>query len=218
MSTTRPTAMVYPYFKMSKMCSFSYLVDTFALHLHLLIGTMSASENLRPIKRFITTHNAEGKSVFSTTLSEEAPTTTLPDGIRLTLMYATDVFPSNLEHEKDVSTYQHFTENPPGVSIPTGTTFRIVEIPPGYTSPMHRTPSLDYGIMIEGSGEQILDSGESRLLKRGDTIIQRGINHAWKNPSDTEWMRMVAIALPGMLEIFGEGPFESTVPGLPAST
>ena len=83
---------------------------------------------------------------------------------------------------------------------------------------MHRTPSLDYGIMIEGEGEQILDSGESRLLKRGDVIIQRGINHAWKNPSRTQWLRMVAIALPGKLEIFDDGPSQSTVPGLPAST
>ena len=143
---------------------------------------MPTKENLRPIQRFITTHDAQGKSVFSNTLSEEAPTTTLPDGIRLTLMYATNDFPSDLEHEKDIATYRDFTKNVPGVSIPTGTTFRIVEIPPGYTSLMHRTPSLDYGIMIEGEGEQILDSGESRLLKPGDVVIQRGINHAWKKP------------------------------------
>jgi hypothetical protein len=58
---------------------------------------------------------------------------------------------------------------------------------------MHRTQSLDYGIVIEGSIEMILDSGETRLLYPGDVAVQRATMHAWRNPSKTEWTRMVFV-------------------------
>ena len=64
---------------------------------------------------------------------------------------------------------------------------------PGATSPMHRTVSLDYGVVLEGEVELVLDSGEKRLLQRGDVAIQRGTNHAWKNTSDTKWARMMYV-------------------------
>jgi len=46
---------------------------------------------------------------------------------------------------------------------------------------MHRTVSLDYGIVLEGDVELVLDSGEKRAMKQGDVAIQRGTNHAWRN-------------------------------------
>lgn len=41
--------------------------------------------------------------------------------------------------------------------------------------------------------EMILDGGETRLLNRGDIVVQRGTNHAWRNISETEWSRMLYI-------------------------
>ena len=58
---------------------------------------------------------------------------------------------------------------------------------------MHRTQSLDYGIVIEGSVEMLLDDGSSTLLQRGDIAVQRATMHAWRNPSETEWTRMVFV-------------------------
>ena len=55
---------------------------------------------------------------------------------------------------------------------------------------MHRTQSLDYGVVLEGEMEMILDSGEKRIMGRGDLAVQRGTNHAWRNTSDTQWARM----------------------------
>jgi quercetin dioxygenase-like cupin family protein len=58
---------------------------------------------------------------------------------------------------------------------------------------MHRTLSLDMGIVIEGEIELVLDSGETRLMKRGDLAVQRGTNHAWRNasaPHEGRWARM----------------------------
>ncbi len=47
---------------------------------------------------------------------------------------------------------------------------------------MHRTESIDYGIVIEGEMTLVLDDGEA-LLKPGSVVIQRGTNHAWANRS-----------------------------------
>lgn len=69
---------------------------------------------------------------------------------------------------------------------------------PGVTSPMHRTVSLDYGIVVYGEVELILDSGETRTLKAGDVAIQRGTNHAWRNTSNENWARMMYVLQPSL--------------------
>jgi hypothetical protein len=47
---------------------------------------------------------------------------------------------------------------------------------------MHRTRSIDYGIVLEGEIYMILDD-EEVLLRAGDVVIQRGTDHAWENRS-----------------------------------
>lgn len=47
---------------------------------------------------------------------------------------------------------------------------------------MHRTESVDYGIVIEGEMTLVLERGEV-ALKPGSVVVQRGTNHAWANRS-----------------------------------
>lgn len=47
---------------------------------------------------------------------------------------------------------------------------------------MHRTESIDYGVVIEGELTLVLDDAEV-LLKPGSVVVQRGTNHAWANRS-----------------------------------
>lgn len=47
---------------------------------------------------------------------------------------------------------------------------------------MHRTESVDYGVVIEGEMTLVLDDSEV-LLKEGSVVVQRGTNHAWANRS-----------------------------------
>jgi len=60
---------------------------------------------------------------------------------------------------------------------------------------MHRTQSLDYGVVVAGEVELILDGGETRLMKVGDVVVQRATMHAWRNPSETEWARMMFVLI-----------------------
>ena len=48
---------------------------------------------------------------------------------------------------------------------------------------MHKTKTIDYAIVLSGEIYMVLDDSEVKLTA-GDTIIQRGTNHAWSNRSD----------------------------------
>ena len=48
---------------------------------------------------------------------------------------------------------------------------------------MHRTETIDYGIVLEGEITLIMDEGET-VAKAGDIIVQRGTNHGWANRSN----------------------------------
>ncbi|MEN9888383.1 MAG: hypothetical protein RL559_420 [Pseudomonadota bacterium] len=47
---------------------------------------------------------------------------------------------------------------------------------------MHRTESVDYGVVIEGELTLVLDDSEV-ALRPGSVVVQRGTNHAWANRS-----------------------------------
>lgn len=46
---------------------------------------------------------------------------------------------------------------------------------------MHRLNSLDYAVVIEGVFRMILDSGEERIMRRGDIAVQRFTAQSWVN-------------------------------------
>jgi mannose-6-phosphate isomerase-like protein (cupin superfamily) len=49
---------------------------------------------------------------------------------------------------------------------------------------MHTTDSVDYGIVLEGEVWLELDDGRLTQLRQGDTVIQNGTRHAWRNLGD----------------------------------
>lgn len=46
---------------------------------------------------------------------------------------------------------------------------------------MHTTPTVDYGIVLSGEITVELDDGVMTTLRPGDTIVQQGARHAWRN-------------------------------------
>jgi quercetin dioxygenase-like cupin family protein len=122
------------------------------------------------VRRVITGHNDQGKSVIA--IDE------VTAGERFTVVWTTDKSPAdNLDPEdggaRQVSLVQ-----------PGGSVLRIGELPPGAHSAMHRTHSVDYGIVLEGEIDMEVDDGETVHLKQGDVVVQRGTIHAWINRSD----------------------------------
>jgi mannose-6-phosphate isomerase-like protein (cupin superfamily) len=70
-----------------------------------------------------------------------------------------------------------------GMSLKCGSVLRVTEFGPGFASPMHRTLSIDYVVVVSGELEMELDSGEVVRLEPGEIVIQRGGKHVWRNPS-----------------------------------
>lgn len=49
---------------------------------------------------------------------------------------------------------------------------------------MHTTPTLDYGVVLNGQIVLELDDGATVTLNAGDTFVQHGPRHAWRNPGN----------------------------------
>ncbi|BCW45164.1 cupin domain-containing protein [Arthrobacter sp. StoSoilB5] len=61
---------------------------------------------------------------------------------------------------------------------------------------MHRTRSVDYGVVIAGEVWLELDGGEQVHLRAGDTVVQVAARHAWRNK--TQAPATVAFVLTGV--------------------
>lgn len=63
---------------------------------------------------------------------------------------------------------------------------------------MHRTESIDYGVVIDGELTLVLDDSEVQL-QPGSVVVQRGTNHAWANRSGRP-CRMLFVLVDGRYE------------------
>ncbi|KAK3634702.1 hypothetical protein LTR56_015129 [Elasticomyces elasticus] len=106
--------------------------------------------NLRTLSRFITTHNAQGKSVVSTQLPTQVPKTSVQNGAAYHASpYSTSQFPVDLNNNADLDAYTNYLTSSPGLVNTTGTVVHIAEFSPGFQSAMHRTVSLDLVVVLE---------------------------------------------------------------------
>ncbi|KAK3067689.1 hypothetical protein LTR53_015294 [Teratosphaeriaceae sp. CCFEE 6253] len=145
---------------------------------------------------YITTHNAQGESVLSGKVPTEAHTHSIPGG-KMELLYSSHHFPSNLAVEDDIDQFAHDrTHGIAGGICPSGgTAAAIVSFEPNAISAVHRTMSLDVMVIIEGVLEARLEGGEVRVLKAGDSMVQRGTMHRWKNITPNNgWAKAAAFA------------------------
>ncbi|KAJ6569347.1 hypothetical protein B0H19DRAFT_1373544 [Mycena capillaripes] len=167
--------------------------------------TSSSSKSpFSPVRRVVTGHTAAGKSTVVADTVQPAtfwsPKSTSPIYDLCRTGESPAVIDSEITEGKWVD---EIAQNPEHVSKD-GSVFRVFEFSPGTVSPVHRTVSLDYGIVAKGSMVLELDDGERITLNEGDTIIQRGTMHAWRNET-AEWARIYFVVLGAKpVEINGE--------------
>ena len=133
-----------------------------------------------PIRRVITGHGAKTNSAKVILDGPASNTKTPRDGVASTLMWCTDEMPADIAIGEDV---EDMGARILGTAPPeNGSRFIVMEFAPGIVSEMHRTETIDYGVVLEGELTLILDDSEVDL-KAGDIVVQRGTNHAWSNRS-----------------------------------
>lgn len=141
-------------------------------------------------RRVVTGHDERGVSVFAS--DGPVPVVrTAPDGALFCEIWSTDAMPATIAAAEPDPTLTAVTV-PPG---PNGTKIRINVFPPGAVSPVHRTQSVDYGIVLDGEVVLVLDDSET-VLRAGDVVVQRGTNHRWENRS-AEAARIAFILIDG---------------------
>jgi quercetin dioxygenase-like cupin family protein len=59
-----------------------------------------------------------------------------------------------------------------------------------FSSPIHRSASIDYGVLVEGLRTLLLDDG-AHHLEPGDVVVQLGNWHGWANPEAPSLMAFV---------------------------
>jgi len=132
---------------------------------------------LPPVQRVVTGHNAGGRAIFKS--EDVTPTKLIPSGdAAFLLVWTTPTVPADNNDETDGRMRDA------GLTLNQGSVIRIVDMLPGQQSPMHRTNSIDYGIVLSGEIELELDDGAKRMVREGGIVIQRGTIHLWRNITD----------------------------------
>ena len=160
---------------------------------------MTDTNTNRKPQRFVTGHDTAGKGVVET-VDEGLWKKIDNDIVRYNVMWTTNTFPIDIQNDDPLKKENTVLS----LSLPNGTVLRMVDRSPGSSSAMHRTQSLDYGVVIEGEMDLIMDSGQIVTMKRGDVCIQRGTLHQWRNSGKT-WNRMLFILIDALpLEVGGK--------------
>lgn len=139
--------------------------------------TQISESGLPVVQRVVTGHDQNGHAVFKS--EDHSPTTMIPSGdAAFLLVWTTSKVPADNNDETDGR------DRDAGLTLNHGSVIRVVDMLPGKESPMHRTNSIDYGIVLEGAIELELDDGVKKTIHQGGIIVQRGTNHLWRNVTD----------------------------------
>ena len=155
--------------------------------------------------RRIVTANANGKSSVQSDESMPAYEFSTVPGYQHTLIWVNPTTP-DLSKQQRFDSYPDSVVPGPG-----GTSLHFVTFPPGsvFADPsfdgeaarnealvrlkgladhferedpgMHKTNTVDYSVVYDGEIWLELDDGETLHLERGDTVVQNGTRHAWRN-------------------------------------
>ncbi|KAF7946506.1 hypothetical protein EAE96_009503 [Botrytis aclada] len=151
-------------------------------------------------KCYITTNSPDGKI---TTFVDSTSFVTMSKHPGTTLRYAYSAASTpSLIDDTDLTAHQEITKQEEILFIPSAggsaaAFFQLDPNPDETEGIMHRTRTLDYAHIAEGEVEYTVNSGEKRIFKKGDVVVQRAGWHAWKNISKTEGATIFVVVIGG---------------------
>ena len=158
-------------------------------------------------RRLVTRHDSQGLARFGNVgLIDPVPSPS--NDALFALIWTTATVPADNMDEADGS------QRPAGATLHGGSVIRIVDFKPGARSPMHRSNSIDYGIVMEGELTLELDSGETQIIRKGDIVVQRGTNHRWIAHTD-EWSKMAFVLIEAPPVLVDGKPLEEFTEKMP---
>jgi hypothetical protein len=172
------------------------------------------AEGIKPIRRVVTGNDAQGRSkVLYDSAAPNVNANAFKKGTGMTDVWVFDRCPANISGERDDGNLPFHFEPPKGGGHlrivqsdpkpadydPKNDKFLVPEHPPKkteggtwerggqnlYTTRIHKSETVDYGILLSGERILITDDGR-RVLKPGDVVVQIGSWHAWGNPNASQ--------------------------------
>ena len=166
------------------------------------------SENIKPVRRIVVVDENDKSKALCDGPSPDVRTDPARPGFSSTRIWVTDRTPARIKGVSETLHMPHTIEPPPGGSVCRVMTFPPDDVYKGKVgskevaayfaamgSPgastyaanaphpyMQKTRTLDFALIIEGEITLVLDLEEVRL-GAGDTVVLRGVNHAWSNRS-----------------------------------
>jgi hypothetical protein len=158
------------------------------------------------VRRVVTGHDSDGKAIVASDEQVDATTVSLAPGSEFHRLWGGDEAP---RFPDDGSMPAHHAYFPPVG----GFRFGLFSVPPhreapgdldmesafaemeeklpglaGHMEPdapgMHTTSTIDFEVVLDGEVWLELDDGVEVHLKPGDTVVQNGTRHAWRNHGD----------------------------------
>jgi mannose-6-phosphate isomerase-like protein (cupin superfamily) len=165
------------------------------------------------VRRVFTGHTPDGKATVASDTEVDAITLGLLPGTEFYRLWGADEAPTFPDDGSPRSAPAYFpavggfrfglfTVAPDSVAMPKDLDMQLAlaeieEKLPGLAAPleadnpgMHTTDTIDFEYVISGEVWLELDDGREVHLRAGDTIVQNGTRHAWRNKS-TEPCRLV---------------------------
>ena len=167
------------------------------------------TELAKPVRRIVVVDENDRSKCIADGPSPDVRTDPARPGFASTRIWVTDRTPARMKGVRESLHTPHTIEPPRGGSV-----CRVVTFPPDANykgkvgakevqayfaamgspgastySPkaphpyMQKTETLDFCLVLEGEITLVLDTEEVNL-KAGDTVVQRGTNHAWSNRSN----------------------------------
>lgn len=177
------------------------------------------SDDIRPIRRVVTGNDAQGRScVLFDSAAPNVRVSPYQKGTSMTDIWVFDRCPADISGTRDDGNLPfnfeppanggHFrivqsAQKPKDYDVATDR-FITAEHPPEkkpggkwerggqslYTTRIHKSEALDYGIMLCGERVLVTDDGE-HPLRVGSVVVQVGSWHAWSNPNEFSQMAFV---------------------------
>ncbi|MDB5411507.1 MAG: hypothetical protein JWL84_6419 [Rhodospirillales bacterium] len=139
------------------------------------------------VRRVVTGHDREGRAIV---VRDAVVGANERDNgqVRFVKIWTTDRSPADNMDERDAALRES------GLTVSGGSVLRVTDVAPGHRSPMHRTSSVDYGIVLQGEIDLELDDGSVTRVRAGEIVVQRGTIHAWVN-NTSEWCRIAFVLI-----------------------
>ena len=179
------------------------------------------SHGIKPIRRVVTGNDSQGRSrVLIDSSAPSVMANTFKKGTGMTDIWQFDTCPAPISGGRDDGNLPFRfeptargarlrivqSEQKPAVYDPSHDTYITAEHPPRkteggtwergrqnlFTTRIHKSETVDYGIMLSGERVLVTDAGE-HVLKTGDVVVQLGSWHAWSDRNYGSQMAFVMI-------------------------